>query len=312
MNRMKKLLNWVFAATLICGASVFTSCSKNDNPTPFKGGIAMIVKDGSIEYFQQIEASFRDECNKRGLLAEYYYTDSEYAYETQIEAVKDLEKRCKEGLKGIIYVRSKSLDGKTADAEVAALAEELNIPVIILDTQVDAESPLAGRPFIGTDSEASAKLLAEKVTETGVAGFGFINTPGAERGKTFKEQKPDADIYDVTTQEIEEKVGEVLNQYDTFVFFNGNAAAPVFDLLKENGKAIYTFDAYESTLKELLAGSNCLKGILAQNTFEMGAKAVEAVLNNAKESQWISPVYINKDNLGDSSVKPFLDFYKVR
>ena len=29
---MKKLLNLVFAAALICGASVFTSCSKDDNP----------------------------------------------------------------------------------------------------------------------------------------------------------------------------------------------------------------------------------------------------------------------------------------
>ena len=53
-----------------------------------------------------------------------------------------------------------------------------------------------------------------------------------------------------------------------------------------------------------------MKGILAQNTFEMGAKAVEAVLNNSKEDQWISPIYITKDNLDDPSVKPFLDFYK--
>ena len=27
---MKKILNWVLAATLICGASVFTSCEKSD------------------------------------------------------------------------------------------------------------------------------------------------------------------------------------------------------------------------------------------------------------------------------------------
>ena len=29
---MNKILNWVFAATLVCGASVFTSCSNDDNP----------------------------------------------------------------------------------------------------------------------------------------------------------------------------------------------------------------------------------------------------------------------------------------
>ena len=35
---MKKLMNWVLAATLVCGASVFTACSdSNDNPTPKPG-----------------------------------------------------------------------------------------------------------------------------------------------------------------------------------------------------------------------------------------------------------------------------------
>ena len=32
---MKKMMNWVLAATMICGASVFTSCSESsDNPAP--------------------------------------------------------------------------------------------------------------------------------------------------------------------------------------------------------------------------------------------------------------------------------------
>ncbi|MBR1755526.1 MAG: hypothetical protein IJ739_03285, partial [Bacteroidaceae bacterium] len=32
---MQKILNWVLAATLVCGASVMTSCSSNDdNPAP--------------------------------------------------------------------------------------------------------------------------------------------------------------------------------------------------------------------------------------------------------------------------------------
>ena len=29
---MKRLMQWVIAAALICGASVFTSCTKQDNP----------------------------------------------------------------------------------------------------------------------------------------------------------------------------------------------------------------------------------------------------------------------------------------
>ena len=41
---MKKIINWVLSATLICGASVFTSCVENiDNPTP-----AQPVAEGDI------------------------------------------------------------------------------------------------------------------------------------------------------------------------------------------------------------------------------------------------------------------------
>ena len=34
---MKKMMQWVMAATLVCGASVFTACSNNDDPVTEKG-----------------------------------------------------------------------------------------------------------------------------------------------------------------------------------------------------------------------------------------------------------------------------------
>ena len=49
---MNRLMQWVIAAALICSSTVFTSCTNEDNPAPFKGGLAMIVKEGNIEYFQ--------------------------------------------------------------------------------------------------------------------------------------------------------------------------------------------------------------------------------------------------------------------
>lgn len=307
---MKRLRNWMLAATLICGASMFTSCSNNDNPAPFNGGMAMIVKDGNMEYFQQIEASFRSECRQKGILAEYFSTHSEFGYEEQIEAVKELERRAKGGLKGIIYAPCKGQNGEIADAEVAALAKELNIPVIILDSHVNANSPLAECPFIGTDSKTSGKLMAEKVPETKIAAFTLKNTPGLERAEAFKEQKPDTEIFDVTADELKDAVEAVLDQYDTFVIFNGSATNAVLGLLKEKNKSVYTFDVYESSLKELVDENSCLKGIMAQNSFEMSTKAVNAVLNNDKNDQLITPIYITKDNLTDPSVKPFLDFYQ--
>ena len=37
---MKKIMNWMFAATLICGASVLTSCSDNDDNPVGSNGLA--------------------------------------------------------------------------------------------------------------------------------------------------------------------------------------------------------------------------------------------------------------------------------
>ena len=76
------------------------------------------------------------------------------------------------------------------------------------------------------------------------------------------------------------------------------------------GKNVYTFDVYEEFLDELIAGSTCLKGIMAQNTFLMTRKAVEAALAAAKEGELVPAFFITGDNLLDPNVKPFLEYYK--
>ena len=135
----------MLAAILICGASVFTACSSNDD-NPAEGGtsgIAMIVKNGDIDYFRQIETSFRSVCKEKGLEAYYYSTTSETAYEEQQAAVKELRKLGSKALKGIVFAPSFGPNGESAEAEVAALARERGIPVIIIDSPVKASSSLA-------------------------------------------------------------------------------------------------------------------------------------------------------------------------
>lgn len=280
------------------------------NVRPHNGSIAMIVKEGQIEYFQQIEDAFREACRDNDMMGDYFSTTTEYTYQEQIAAVRKLANRPNNDLKGIIYAPCKGLNGETADAEVAALAKQLNIPVIIIDARVDADSPLASCPFIGTDAVAAGQLLAEKVTEPKVAAFALLNTPGVERAQSFKEQKSDSQIFVTTRDDARSDVETAFNDYDSFVFFNGSALEPAFDLFKESNKAVYTIDVYETFLQDLLTGGNVIKGIFAQNTFEMGKKAVEAVINNSTTDELIAPIYITKDNLTDDAVLPFLSFYQ--
>ena len=299
----------VLAATIICGATAFTSCTNDDNPSGGTGsGIAMIVKNGQIDYWRQIETAFRDVCQEKGLEAYYYATTAENAYEEQLAAVKELRKLDNKNLKGIIFTPSYGVNGESAEAEVAALARERGIPVIILDSPVSATSPLASSPYFGTDNTTAGQAMAEKVMADKVAVFAMTNSPGMERAKAFKALKPNAAIFSVADK-CNDEVQAVLDEYNTFVFFNGNCLVDAIPMLKAAGKRVYTFDAYGEFLDELIDYSPMLKGIMAQNTFEMARKAVEAVITNAKQGEMVPTFYITEDNLNDPAVKPFLDFY---
>ena len=305
-----KFFQWMMAAIFVCGASVFTSCSSDDNSGDGDAsGIAMIVKNGQIDYWRQIETAFRGTCQEKGLKAYYYATSAENAYEEQLAAVAELSKLDRNKLKGIIFTPSYGLDGESAEAEVAALAQERGIPVIILDSPVSATSPLASYPYFGTDNTAAGQAMAAKVPADKVAVFAMTNSPGMERAVAFKALKPNAVIYQVADK-CNEEVQAVLGEYNDFVFFNGNDLVDAIPMLKAAGKRVYTFDAYGEFFDELIDGSAFLQCIMAQNTFGMARKAVEAVMTNAKQGEKVPTFYITEDNLDDPNVKPFLEFYK--
>ena len=308
---MKKIAKWAMAAAFICGASVFTACSSDDDKNGNNDGtpaLVLIAKTGSIDYFQQIESAFRDACKEKGLQALYYSTTGDNAYDEQVEAVKQLEQLKDKSIKGVIYAPSHGLNGETADAEVAAFAKKRGIPVILLDSKVDANSPLAGCPFFGTDDTAAGKAMAEEVTADKVAAFAVKNSPGIERAEAFKAVKPDADIYPCG-ENANSDIQAVIDQYDDFVFMNGTPLPAALDMLKKAGKNIYTFDIYDEFLDELIAGNPMFKGIIVQNTFLMTQKAVDAALAGAKEGEMIPTFFINGFNLYDDIVQPYLKFY---
>ena len=255
-------MHWVLAATLICGASVFTACSSNEDnhamPDGNTPGIAMIVKNGQIDYWRQIETAFRGICQEKGMEAYYYATTSDNAYQEQASAVKELRKLGSEALKAIVFA-----------------------------------------PCYGVHDES---------TETEVAVFAMAPGPGIERADAFKVLKPAATVYPIGDNAISE-VQSALAEFDDFVFFNGSPLLDVLPMLKAAGKRVYTFDAYGDFLDELIAGSPCLRGVMAQNTFGMTRKAVEAAIANAKQGEMVPTFYINGFNLDDPSVQPFLDFY---
>ena len=290
---MKKMIQWVLAATLICGGSVFTSCTSDngDNPVQAKQQIAIIAKNGTIEYWQQIRSAFESECADKGVEALCYFTSSDFDYEEQRKAVSRLAAEAGSGLRGIVYTPCVGENGETADAEVAALAQELDIPVIVIDNAVAAGSPLASCPFFGTDSKASGEALADKVTAEKVAAFAIPNSPGEGRAEAFKAKKPGTAVCYTTHDRVKADVKAALDDYDDFVFFNGSLADAALSLLKEANKNVYSFDLYQSFIDEMKMPNSIIKGIMVQDTDKMVGKAVEAVFNRTAKGEMIAPTY---------------------
>ena len=301
---MKKLL-WIASVALLA----FTSCRREEAPDNDPAGIAMIVKNGQIDYFRQIETSFRSICQEKGLEAYYYSTSSETDYQEQLAAVTELRKLGKSALKGIIFTPSYGINGENAEAEVAALAQERGIPVIILDSPVRTNGPLASAPYIGTDNIAAGKAMAQKVTAEKVAVFAAINSPGIERATAFKELKPEAEVFRVGENSSKDVLA-AMDKFDDFVFFNGNSLVGSLAMLLAAGKHVYTFDVYAEFLDVLMTGSPSLKGVMAQNTFAMARKAVETVLaDSGRQGEMVPTFYITTSNLDADEVQPFLEFY---
>ena len=308
-----KFFPWMMAAILICGLGVFTSCSSDsDDSWTSDAGIALIAKNGKIDYWRQIETAFTDACEKKGLEAYCYSTTAESAYQEQLAAVADLRLIDSKALKGIVFAPCYGPNGESAEEAVAALAKERGIPVIIIDSPVKADSPLASYPYYGTDNtDAGKKMAAQVPTADRVAVFAMKNTPGIERAKAFKGLRPNAVVYEVgekATKEVEQAI--MSDQFDDFVFFNGSILVDVIPVIKISSVInVYTFDVYGEFLDELIEGKKFFKGIMAQNTFDMASKAVDAVVANSKQSETVPTTYINQYNLTDPSVQPFLAFY---
>jgi len=84
-----------------------------------------------------------------------------------------LRKLGSKALRGIVFSPSFGPNCESAEAEVAALARERSIPVVIPDSPVKASSPLASCPYFGTDNTAAGRAMAEVVQAAGKRVYTF-------------------------------------------------------------------------------------------------------------------------------------------
>ena len=136
-----------------------------------------------------------------------------------------------------------------------------------------------------------------------VAVFAMQNGAATERAEAFKAVKPGATVYPVD-ENANSDVEAVIDEYDDFVFLNGNTCADALGMLKAKGKNVYAFDVYEEFLDELIAGNvTIMPGITIGNNVVIAAGAV--VTKDVPDNSLVGGVPAKLIKLLENAVEEF-------
>ena len=322
---MKKSKSIISIATAIA-AAIFTlvGCDKETVPVnPGQDAVVAVFKNGSIDYWRQIATTVTSECEARGVKPIISYVNDDSDADGQFAIVSGLrELKSYYNIKGVIIAPVFTKDDHRVEKALADFAGN-DIPVIVIDSPIDNDaSPLKDtyKAYVGTDNAAAGAQLANAcgVTDASsiLAARVAASIPTGARYEGFcKEIGATVPLWETVDLDTPESFSAELAKHPgatNLVFFNGNLCNSVkaaFD-----GVDVYTFDVYEQFLLDLKnPATSPIKGIMAQNTFEMGRQAVTAIFSTTAEKNiYIPTIYITSDNLYSSDVKPFLDYYNIR
>lgn len=321
---MKKSILSIAIALLISFLS-FTACDINNEPSDDskQDAVIAILKNSSIDYWQQIATSITSECGRHGVKPIISFINNDSDIDGQLAIVGGLSKlQNYYNIKGVIIAPVYTEDDHHVEGTLAKFAGH-DIPVIIIDSPIDnSSSPLNDvyKAYVGTDNRAAGRQLAsiigsEKASSI-LAARVKASTPTTERYAGFCEiMKKDIPIWETADIESPENLKAQLKtfpQTENLVFFNGNLCNSVKAAF--GNLNVYTYDVYEQFLLDLQNPStSSIKGIIAQNTFDMGRRAVAAIFEPVNERNiYIPTIYITSDNLYSDDVKPFLNYYNIR
>ncbi len=316
----------ILAALFIISALPFQSCNPKDDPA--RDTIVAILKEGNSDYWGQIAYSIQSECEAYGYKAVIKTTASEYDIAGQISAAEYLSAN-KDHIKGVIFSPIyPEGSGNPAEDIINEAVSESGAPVVFLDSKAGEHSPLAycAKSYVGVNIPQTAKSFAGLVPETEASKMLCIlygTTATMERYRIFKQEKGiENDDNAIIVTESTPLTAPILNarlssmpKGSTVVLFNGDFYDKILVMgnYVENfsDKQVIAFDIYRSLLKSMKDNGQ-VAAVQAQNTFEMGRKAVDCILATKVSPEVLIPtIKITPDNIGSVDVNPFAEYFNL-
>lgn len=313
---MKKIVLTALASTLL-GFTATAAFAADE--------IAVIVKTSNSNFWQNV--------NKGATAAiaeqkKYTFTFQGPAAESNVaDEVNMVENAVNRKVKGIVLAPS------DPDALVPAIkkAWENSIPVVLIDSSINASGDKYYQSFLSTDNakagELCAKALIERAGTTGkVAIMSYVAGVGSEIGRVggfTKYLKEHSKLEIVGPFYSQSQMATALNQTidtlaanpDLKAIFGANepTAAGMGRALAQSGKAgqitAIGFDGNQDLQDFVRKGT--LQGIAVQGSFQMGYLGVQTVIKviaGEKVAKTIDTgvVFVTKDNLDKPEAKNVL------
>ncbi|MGH9144175.1 MAG: substrate-binding domain-containing protein [Vicinamibacterales bacterium] len=288
MNRTVALIFLSAAVCVSCNRGATTANS--DKPT-----VALVLKTLNHPYFVDMRRGAQEAADRLGVKLEVQAAEREIDVEKQMQIVENM---IQTGIQALIITPS----GSREIVSALVKAKEAKVPIIIVDTRVDAKAAAdAGvrtETFVGSDNYAGGKLAGEYLVKVtgGKTHVGILEgIPGHETGDSrmrgFRDAVKDAPgVTIVASQPANWERDQGFNVFqnmlqahpdiDSVFACSDLMALGAVEAIRAAGRTgtikVIGFDALDDAKKAIAAGT--MEASVAQFPSEMGKMAVESAV----------------------------------
>src|SRR5215212_4728048 len=290
MNNRFALVLVAAVLAVSCNRGTTTTSSGDKKPT-----VALVLKTLNHPFFVDMRRGAQEAADRLGVTLQVQAAEREIDVEKQMQIVENL---IQTGIKALVITPS----GSREIVSALVKAKNAKIPIIIVDTRVDAKAAAdAGvktETFVGSDNYAGGKLAGEYLVKAtgGKARVGILEgIPGHETGDSrmrgFRDAVKDAaGVTIVASQPANWERDQGFNVFqnmlqahpdiDSVFACSDLMALGAIEAIRAAGKTgnikVIGFDALDDAKKAIAAGT--MEASVAQFPSEMGRVAVESAV----------------------------------
>lgn len=318
-------VRWLLATLCLIAVGCTSSESTTDTNEPAKRRIAVIPKSTSHMFWNAVEAGAKKAGEELGVEIIWKAPIKESDRAGQIQLVQQL---AADNIDGMVLA---PLDSKALVGPVSA-ASSSGIPVVIIDSGLEAKQGKDFVSFVATDNQLGGRLGGEKMVEL-LGGKGKVvllrymagSASTANREAGFLEAIASATDIEVIsdnryagTTAGEAQVSalnmiDVLKSADGIFCPNESSTDGMLQALRKEGVTsdivFVGFDASTPLVEALRQGE--IQALVVQNPYKMGYEGVKTVVAHL-DGNAVDPLIdtgvavVTRENMDDPEIKPLL------